>query len=173
MSAALTSEIFERHLDLRPLRGRRRGLVRCVFHRPDRRGSLSVDLDRGLFNCFTCGQQGGVKRFSALVGEGNSPAGGRILRPPRLSEHARAWRAVMGHEHAAEARRREAAPLWAVSKFIRRCDKVARTARGAATRLGPEDARAWRLLELAAQVEREGLTAEADLDAILAEGRVA
>jgi hypothetical protein len=172
----VTTAIFERHLDLRPLHGRSRGLVRCIFHHPDRRGSLSVDLARGLFHCFTCSAQGGFQAFAALVGEGpKAAAPSRCLSRtrPEHSEHAHAWRAVMAHEHAAEARRRDAAPLWAVSDFIRRCDKVAREARGAATRLGPENARAWRLLELAAQVEREAWATEAELDATLGEGRIA
>ena len=164
--------LFEKHLDLSTLRGRRRGLVKCAFHRPDRRGSLSVDLDRGLFHCFACGAQGGLIRFAELVGEGHAPAGGNRRRPFRLSEDARAWRAVLAREHAAEARRREAAPLWLVSDFIRRCEHLARQARGAATALGPADVRTWSLLTRAAHVEREGWVAEAELDAIL-EGRIA
>src|SRR5262245_5570956 len=61
-------DLFARHLDLAPLRSRRRGLVRCPFHR-DRTPSLSVDLDAAIFNCFGCGAHGGWKRFAELVGE--------------------------------------------------------------------------------------------------------
>src|SRR5262245_15574688 len=61
--------LFERHLDLTPLRGRPRGVTFCRFH-PDRKHrSLSVDLERGLFHCFACGVGGGVFRFARLVGE--------------------------------------------------------------------------------------------------------
>jgi CHC2 zinc finger len=61
-------ELFERHLNLRPLRQRSRALVHCIFH-ADRTASLSVDLERGLFHCFGCGVHGGVRRFAELVGE--------------------------------------------------------------------------------------------------------
>jgi hypothetical protein len=47
-------ELLSRYLDLSPLRNRRCGLVRCIFHRPDRHPSLSIDLDRGIFHCFAC-----------------------------------------------------------------------------------------------------------------------
>ena len=60
--------VFERHLDVASLHGRTRGLVRCIFH-DDRSASLSVDLVAGIFHCFGCGQDGGIKRFAALVGE--------------------------------------------------------------------------------------------------------
>ena len=60
--------LFARYLDLSPLKGRRQGLVRCIWHQ-ERTGSLSVDLDKGLFHCFGCGVGGGVRRFADLVGE--------------------------------------------------------------------------------------------------------
>lgn len=65
--------LFERHLDLRPLHGRARGLVKCAFHE-DRKASLSVDTAQGLFHCFSCGAQGGIKHFLELVGEAGPAA---------------------------------------------------------------------------------------------------
>jgi len=47
--------------------------IHCIFH-DDRSASLSVDLDAGVFHCFGCGQQGGIKRFAALVGESPTPS---------------------------------------------------------------------------------------------------
>ena len=85
------AESFARHLDLAPLRGRRRGSVRCIFHQ-ERTPSLSVDLDRGLFHCFGCGAEGGVRRFRELVGESQL---GAIIRPMRReTEAARGRREV-------------------------------------------------------------------------------
>ena len=65
------AELFARHLDLAPLRGRQRGMVRCRFHE-DRTASLSIDTTRGVFNCFGCGAAGGVYKFAELVGERTS-----------------------------------------------------------------------------------------------------
>ena len=62
------NSVFYRYLDLTPLRGRRTGKVRCIFHQ-EKTSSLSIDLDACVFHCFGCGEQGGVKRFSELVGE--------------------------------------------------------------------------------------------------------
>jgi hypothetical protein len=151
-------QIFERYLDLRPLRGRSRGLVRCVFHHPDRRGSLSVDLDRGLFNCFTCGAQGGVNRFAALVGE----PGARAV-PPRRPTRARleledSWHGVS---------------LWPLADVVRQRWRAAQALRAHATRLGPAAPGVWLLLAHAARFDRESGLAEVALDAILAEGRLA
>jgi hypothetical protein len=169
--------IFAKHLNLAPLRGRRRGLVRCPFHRPDLRGSLSVDLERGLFHCFTCGAQGGLKRFTELVGEAEAreTLGSCELRifSPRESERARLLRALLEVERLAEAKRRRSAPLWIVSDHVRRCAQLAQAARIEATRFGLDVDQVWVVLELAVRVETDGWAAEADLDALLATGRVA
>lgn len=63
-----TTALFARYLDLAPLKGRDHGLVRCIFH-PDHDPSLSVDLEAGVFKCFGCGAQGGLREFSQRVGE--------------------------------------------------------------------------------------------------------
>jgi hypothetical protein len=146
--------VFERHLDLAPLRGRRRGLVRCAFHRPDRHGSLSVDLDRGLFHCFRCGAQGGLLRFAELVGESAPAQSACHHRPIELSNK---WQTV---HH-----------LWRLSDAIRRGCQFAAAARRIAFQLG-ESERVWDLLEHAARQERLVMAAEAELDAILL-GRIA
>jgi CHC2 zinc finger len=169
-SVLLDENLFGRHLELAPLRGRRLGLVRCVFHTPDRRGSLSIDLDRGLFHCFTCGAGGGLVRFAELVGE-------RVARSaPQLTHESplqQARRQILRIARAQDARRAEWLPLWHVSDHIRLCARLVREARQWATQLGPDDPRTWPLLERAAAVEREGLSVEAELDSILADGRVA
>jgi len=79
----------------------------------------------------------------------------------------------MQRERAAEARRAEWAPFHLVNAHIGRCFRDAHQARALATQLGSGDTRTWPLLARAAQVEREGLTFEAELDAILEGGRIA
>lgn len=167
--ALLDEGVFGRHLDLAPLRGRRRGLVRCRFHTPDRRGSLSVDIDRGVFNCFGCGAHGGLVRFAELVGKRTT---GSAPRGAHESPLQQARRQILRIARAQDARRAEWRPLWHCSDRVRQCFTLARDARGWATRLGPEDPRTWSLLEQAAAVEREGFAVEAELDAILAGGRI-
>ena len=153
--------IFERHLDLAPLHGRRRGLVRCAFHRPDRRGSLSVDLDRGVFNCFTCGAQGGLVRFAELVGEHLTV---RRSQPRRESPLQEARRQVLRLARRQDAIAEEWGPYWALNDQLRRRARVVRLAREYATSFGPSDSRTWLLLEHAATVERELFDTEAELD---------
>lgn len=74
-------DVFARYLDLAPLAGRSAGRVRCIFHE-ERTPSLSVDLARGLFHCFGCGAQGGVRAFLRRVGEDVGPP------PPRRAPSA-------------------------------------------------------------------------------------
>jgi CHC2-type zinc finger protein len=162
---ASAADVFERHLDLAPLRGRRRGLTRCPFH-DDHRASLSVDLDRGVFNCFACGARGGWRRFGELIGE--SPAPQRAHRAETEPERAR--RAVLARERGLAARRVEWLPWQLGNDQLRRCANLVREVRTVATCLGPERPGVWGLLERAARVERGAWLVEAELDAILAEG---
>jgi len=106
--------VFERHLDLEPLRGRRRGLVKCVFH-ADRTPSLSVDLDAMVFNCHGCGQSGGYKKFSELVGE----ASPRRTHIEYLGPLDQARRDILARERVAEARRARFRPLMDASDGFR------------------------------------------------------
>jgi len=161
--------LFERHLDLRPLRGRDRGLVRCRFHE-DRTGSLSVDVARGLFNCFGCGVRGGVRRFAELVGESSSQAQPR--REPKESEWTVAWRAAVREGRAQYGRRGDWLPWLFANGAAQLMTKTATAARRAGTTLGPDHVRTWSLLELAAHVERAALLAEAQLDELLDGGRL-
>ena len=167
---SLDVAVFGRHLDLAPLNGRRRGLLRCPFHE-DRRPSLSVDLDKGVFHCFGCGTGGGVKRFSELVGE--APADFSTRPRARESDLQRARREAMHREDVHAATRVAWTPYWQASDRVRECFNVARDARQVATRLGPDHPQTWGILEQAAQIERHGLVAEAELDAQLAAGRLA
>jgi len=156
--------------ELSRLRGRR-GLVRCVLPgHNDHSASLSLDLGAAVFHCFGCGRGGGLRHLLELFGEGPSLAPLRA-RPETEIQNAR--RAVMLRERAAAARRAEWEPLHLVNAHIGRCLRAARQVRGFATQFGPDDPRTWSLLEHAAQVEREGLAVEAQLDAILAGGRLA
>ena len=41
-------------------------MVKCPFH-GDEHASMSVDLDRGLWVCFGCGEKGGINRLSRLL----------------------------------------------------------------------------------------------------------
>lgn len=41
-------------------------MVKCPFH-GDEHASMSVDLDRGLWVCFGCGEKGGLNRLSRLL----------------------------------------------------------------------------------------------------------
>jgi hypothetical protein len=61
----------------------------------------------------------------------------------------------------------------ACADFIRRSHHAVRQARKITTALGPQHPRTWPTLELAARVEGFALAVEAELDDILASGRVA
>jgi hypothetical protein len=152
-------------VDLTRLRGRR-GVVRCIFHE-DRHPSLSLDLDRGLFHCFSCGEGGGLRRLREILGEVASPA-----PSPRESPLRRARRAIFGREAAVAQRHVEWTPWWNVNAHIHRCTVAVEQAHTVATQLGPDDARTWPLLERAARVEADSLALEAELDT-LAVGRLA
>lgn len=41
-------------------------MVRCPFH-GDEHASMSIDLDRGLWVCFGCGEKGGINRLSRML----------------------------------------------------------------------------------------------------------
>lgn len=41
-------------------------MVKCPFH-GDEHASMSIDLDRGLYVCFGCGEKGGLNRLSRLL----------------------------------------------------------------------------------------------------------
>jgi hypothetical protein len=151
-----TGDLFARYLDLKPLKGRRRGLVRCIFHQ-DRTASLSVDLDALVWNCFGCGAQGGVARFAELVGEGRG--GHRRLPRAALSTLDEARRAVLEHEQRAAARREDRGRVQAADDY-REAMRTVMDARALATAAGPDAEGVWELLQLAADVER---TAEAAL----------
>jgi hypothetical protein len=147
-----------------------RGLVCCVLPgHDDRSASLSLDLTAAVFHCFGCGRSGGLKALLEFLGE--SPT--TLSRRARLeSDLQSARRAAMQRERAAAARRAEWEPLHFVSGYVGRCFRAASRARGFATGFGSDDPRTWPLLERAAHVELEGLNAEAQLDSILAEGRL-
>ena len=79
------------------LRGSR-GRVKCPFHDGKTATSLSIDTEKGVFFCFGCGVQGGVKAFAELIGE---PQGS-----PRYNTCERARFAVQARRREAEAKAR-------------------------------------------------------------------
>lgn len=166
MTAEPRDAVFRTHLDLSPLRQRRRGVVRCIFHR-DAQASLSVDLDRGLFNCFGCGAHGGTRRFAELVGDA-------VAVPARAPESplqaARRWAATRARREAEQAQEWE--PWMIAAEFIRRTRRAVDGLRQIATELGPDHPRTWPALEVAAQAERQADAVEAEIDDLLASGRI-
>jgi CHC2 zinc finger len=162
--------LFEKHLDLKPLRGRFRGVVRCIFH-PDRTASLSIDMDRGIFNCFGCGERGGLRRFAALVGETTPTRRQTVAAPESPLQEARRWAARQARLEGQRAAEWE--PWYVCADFIRRSRRTVDQAHAVATTLGPEHPRVWGLLSLAARAEAEAHAVEMELDEILASGRVA
>jgi hypothetical protein len=163
-------DVLARHgAALSRLRGSR-GVIPCVFHE-DGHPSLSLDLERALFNCFACGARGGLLDLRRRLGEETAVVT-RRRRRPHESTLQQARRRVMEGERRAEARRAEWAPWHVLNDYAGRCRRAVRDARQIATQLGPEDPRAWPVLTRAAEVEREGLALEAELDG-LAIGRLA
>ena len=150
-------QLFARHLDLAPLRGRRRGVVRCIFQPRDRTPSLSVDLDAGLFNCFSCGVAGGVTKFAKLVGE---VAPSLSLKRQTLGPLEAARRDALERERRAEERRARLRPLMQASDDYRVAMREVLRVRRIATAAGPDSEAAWELLALTAAAETR---AEADL----------
>ena len=52
---------------------RKDALVRCPFH-DDRHASLSIDLERGFWICFACGERGGLQSLASRLGREYSDA---------------------------------------------------------------------------------------------------
>ncbi len=152
------TSIFARHLDLSPLGLRRRGLVRCPFHQ-DRTASLSVDLDAGVFHCFGCGQQGGVKAFAQLVGE--APAS-PITREGGRSDETW-WDIAIRLAHAQPWARGSVVDIYAISDWLRHTRRAIGAARGRPD--VTED-----VLEAAAALETLAAWVEAELDDVLSTG---
>lgn len=152
-------KLFSRHLDLRPLRGRRRGLVKCIFH-ADRTPSLSVDLDRGLFYCHGCGVGGGLRRFAEQVGEEVKPS--RPARPRSPLDEARA----RVRTEAERQRRRLDHDPYIIADHLRPRFQAIAEARRVGTTMGPTE-RAWEILDGAAHAEREAVAVESELDSLL------
>jgi hypothetical protein len=159
--------LFGRWLDLAPLKQRSKGLVRCRFHAPDRHPSLSVDLERGLFHCFTCHVSGGLREFAQLVGE-SIPVRRELDRPvasrPMVAAFQRATRE--GRWYA------QWEAVFSLSDAVRHTQKIVTTARELATLLGPDHPDTWGLLDRAATYEHYGRQLEAGLDALYARGRL-
>lgn len=156
--------LFARHLDLAPLRGRRRGLVRCAFHPNDSRPSLSIDRDRGVFHCFACGVGGGLRRFAELVGERIEAPLSRPARPHSPLSEARAR--VLAEARRQRVRLEAFRDLYAHADYLRPRHQAVAEVRRVGTVLGDSE-RAWHLFALAARVQAEALMVESELDELL------
>ena len=156
------AELCGRYLDLGPLRGCLRGLVRCPFH-DDSTESLSIDLTRGLFHCFGCDVGGGVRRFAELVGNASSPAPeNQMVSPREWLEEARAIAYVEG------LRQRQRLELY--RDYIAACDALRhlwrsiQIARAHTSQLDPDSEETWERLHAIASAEAIFAAAEAELD---------
>jgi hypothetical protein len=165
MIAPGLAALFDRYLDLTPLRGRPRGLVRCPFHE-DRRPSLSIDLTRGVFRCFGCGEQGGWTHFARLVGErGDAP------RPRQTweSDLQRARRRVIEAERGRQVRMADWWPYLRAMARLRDLDRLVADVRATAR----DDAAGWDALADAATVATFVAAHDAAIERLLTTGRVA
>jgi hypothetical protein len=166
-----TEKVLARLVSVRAV-GPGRWMARCPAHE-DPHPSLSIAAGadgRVLLYCFAACRPEEVLRALGLKWSALFPDSGRALRPRRIAPEIQrelAIREVLNQDHRAAERRREWLPSWLVSDHARRCSRAAAEARAFATRLGYEDSRSWVLLERAAQVQREGLLAEAAGDAYL------
>jgi len=156
--------LFGRHLDLSRLRGGR-GVVACCFHR-DRTPSLSVDVERGLFNCFSCGARGGVRRFAELVGE---PVGHVRRAAPVESEGQSALRAVLEAERHRQLRMRDWWPFLTAMTRLRRLERAVAAVRAHAG----DDERGWGALADAAIAATYVESKTCEIETIIASGRIA
>lgn len=147
----LSAEIFARHLDLTPLKGRRRGKVRCIFH-AERTASLSVDLDAAVFHCFGCGAQGGVVKFAQLVGEA-SPSPAADTTEPSVGTRGMQLARTQPWHHETTWRTYE------IADWIRNTRREVAHVRAIATEAD------WDVLARCAQLEAVANWAESELDA--------
>jgi DNA primase len=136
----LDTAIFARHLDLTPLKGRTSGRVVCIFH-DERTPSLSVDLDAGIFHCFACGEQGGVREFTEL-----------LLRRGFIAARALGRRQAWNREPVRS--------LTHVQERLRSARREIDTLRASAD----DSPAGWARLAHAADLERAVLSAEAEVD---------
>ena len=77
---------FERVLAHYSLDARGTGTQRsisCPFHRPDKRPSCRIELDRKIFHCFSCEASGNLLEFVARIGERPTICEERRLLLPR------------------------------------------------------------------------------------------
>lgn len=132
--------LFERYLDLSPLRGRRTGKVLCPFH-VERTPSFSVDLTALVFHCFGCGVEGGHREFGRLLVQQGALQAHELLPRQRWARpESQALTEVQGRIKAAH---RDVAHL----------------------RSGADDTPAgWARLEAAARLETLTRAAEAEVD---------
>jgi hypothetical protein len=162
--------LFGRHLDLRRLGSRTRGTVPCIFH-SEKTASLSVDIQKGVFNCFGCGAQGGVKRFAELVGE-RQPDSPRARSSSSSSESdlQRARRRVMQDELHRQKKVAEWTPYLRAMNSLRSMERLVTTVRADAD---ADQAGVWEALADAAVLETHILNQSAEVEGVLACGRVA
>jgi CHC2 zinc finger len=155
--------LFGCYLDLAPLRHHRHGLVRCIFHE-DRTGSLSIDLDKGVFHCFGCGAQGGMRDFAIRVGEARDDHA-RPMPQPGASPKLTAFAEALRRDREQTARMAKWAPVFRRADVIRAFERVVDTLRARATAAGPDGPTTLDMLERAARIERAVGLLDMDVDA--------
>jgi hypothetical protein len=139
--------------------------VRCVFHH-DQRPSLSIDIDRGLFNCFACVAKGGARKFAELVGES-----GPATPPPSRRETpvVRMRREAIALAQRQSWSRPGVTDLYRLADLMRAGYRRAAETRTAAQAAGPAAAD-WNALARAARAETTMLAYEHELDEIIRAG---
>src|SRR5262245_13206336 len=147
--AARARELFEKHLDLAPLKHRDHGYVQCIFHR-DRTPSLHVDLARGIFYCHGCHVGGGAVVFARRVGKSIDDAPVHPRRP--LAPEEEGQRDALRWEQSSRDQLARYADAFALADMLRREYRRVTDVRMSAKE---DTAATWDLLSLAADLERE------------------
>jgi hypothetical protein len=138
-----------------------------VFHQ-DQTPSLSIDIDRGLFNCFACGAKGGARKFAELVGDGVTAPPPARPAPPE-TPLARMRREALELARHQPWLRPGVVDLYREADLLRAGYRLVAEARAIATASGISDA-GFDVLSSAARLETDMVNAENDLDDIIRRG---
>lgn len=63
-------EVFELFFDVK-LNFYPQQLVKCIFH-PDKTPSLAININKGVYYCFSCGEKGNVQTIQKFLSEGGN-----------------------------------------------------------------------------------------------------
>lgn len=93
--------LLEQHVQRLNIRGQK-ALGLCPFHQ-EKTPSFSANLEKCVFYCFGCGEQGGVRRFAELTGEPWTTS--QQICASKVLAHRRALQAAQNAFHEWERRR--------------------------------------------------------------------